>query len=60
MQSRLQESTGHRKTESQETASEKHEHSLVSKTRPGYKSFSRSLSVEILSTVFSPTGVAVA
>lgn len=46
-------------TEGQEVANEKHEDSLVSKTRPGYKTFSPPFSSVIPSTLFSPTGVAV-
>ena len=34
--------------------------SLVSKTRPGYRTFSHSFSAEIPSTLFSPTEVAIA
>lgn len=57
---RPQESTGHvepRPKRSRREVGENPEHLLVSKTRPGYKTFSRSFSPEIPSTLFSATEV---
>ena len=58
VQDRVKESTGHVEPKAKRSwrgLSENHEHSLVSKTRPGYKTFSRSFSAEIPSKLFSPT-----
>jgi hypothetical protein len=57
---RLHESTVHVLRGQGEGRVKNLENSLVSNTRPGYTTFSRSFSAEIPSTLFSPTEVAIA